>query len=177
MSRASTWTNNDGLVVGFGARDSKNPNAATVRTQGNINVMQFPFDYDEVLVIGTDVPGTSGKSIPVPANAVVLRGNIRVTTAFAGGTDVDFGFMNAAGTAIDADGLDASIATAALDAGDVVEFDGALIGDSVGSADAYFGVVYNGSYTAGQGVITIEYELPMPDSTPTDPIDGIVGSL
>lgn len=175
MSRNSEWTNADGLVVGFGARDSKNPNAATVRTQGNVCIMQFPFDYDTTLEIGTDVP--SSKSIPVPAGSTIKRAQLAVDTAFVGGTNIDFGFMNAAGTAIDDDGLDAAVATAALTAGAVITMDGALIGASVGAADAYFGVVTTGTYTAGDGVITIEYILPMPDSTPTDPISGIVGSL
>lgn len=172
--RANTWTNADGLSVGFGPLDSKNPNAGPVQTEGNIEVLQFPFDYDALNLAGT-APST--KTVPIPANSTILRGNIRVTTAFAGGTNVNFGFINAAGTAIDIDGLDAAVATAALDAGLVVTFDGALIGKSVGAADAYFGGSYSGTYTAGKGIITIEYVRPMPDSTSPSPVDGIVGSL
>lgn len=177
MSRNATWTNDDGLVVGFGARDSINPNAATVRTEGNVCIMQFPLHYEDTLEIGTDVPGASGKNIPVPANSVIKRGQFQVTEAYVGGTNIDFGFMNAAGTAIDDDGLDVAVLTAALTLDAVIDFDGALIGASVGSADAYFGVVTTGTYTAGSGIVTIEYILPMPDADATDPITSIVGSL
>jgi hypothetical protein len=174
MAKASTWTNADGLRVGFGARDSKNAAAATVQTEGNICVMQFPFDYDVVETIGT---APSSTSIPIPANATIMRGNIRVTTAFAGGTSINFGTMDSAGTAIDADGLDAAVAVADMDAvGDVVTFDGAQIGKRIAS-DAYFGIQYTGTYTAGRGVVTIEYLKGMEDSLPTEPITGIVGSL
>jgi hypothetical protein len=165
MSRASTWTNSDGLVVGFGARDSKNPNAATVRTEGNIEVLQFALNYDDMPAIGT---APSSKSIPIPANSSILRGNFRVTTAWTGGTNIDFGTMNSAGTAIDDDGFDVAVLTAALTLNAVIDFDGALMtGDaSVGTADAYFGTVVTGTYTAGAGVVTIEYLRPMPDATP-----------
>lgn len=161
MARGNTWINSDGLEVGFGVRDSKNENAATIQTTGNIVLWQFPLDYDQVDIIGTDVP--SSKSVPIPANATILRGNLRVTTAFAGGTNVNLGLMNSAGTAIDADGLDAAVATAALTAGAVVTFDGALIGTRI-AADGYFGVTYSGTYTAGAGIVTVEFELPMPAS-------------
>tara|TARA_Y100000114_G_scaffold43216_1_gene38652 strand:- start:3682 stop:4206 length:525 start_codon:yes stop_codon:yes gene_type:complete len=174
MSRASTWTNNDGLSVGFGARDSKNENAATVRTQGNIETLQFPFDYSQLSEIGT---APSSKSIAIPADSVILRGNFRVTEAFAGGTNYDFGLMNSAGTAIDDDGLDVAVATASLTLDAVIDFDGALIGDNVGNADAYFGVVETGTFTAGKGIVTIEYVKPMPDSDALDPITTIQGTL
>jgi len=174
MSRASTWTNNDGLVVGFGARDSKNENAATVRTQGNVEVLQFPIDYDTLATIGT---APSSKSIPIPAGSTILRGNLSVTEAFVGGTNIDFGLMNSAGTAIDDDGLDVAVLTAALTLNAVIAFDGALIGADVGTADAYFGTVVTGTYTAGKGIVMVEYVKPMPDSSATDPISGIVGTL
>lgn len=175
MSRASTWLNADGLRQGYGARDSKNENAATVRTQGNIEVWQFPIDYDTLATIGT---APVSKSIPIPANSTILRGQLQVTTAFAGGTNIDFGLMNSAGTAIDDDGLDSAVLTSAMTpANTIVTFDGALIGANVGTADAYFGTVVTGTYTAGAGIVTVEYVRPMPDSTPTDPISGIVGTL
>lgn len=176
MARENTWTNNDGLDVGFGTRDSSNENAATVRTEGNIEVLQFPLNYDNMPASGT---APSSKSIPVPANASILRGNFRVTEAWVGGTNIDFGTMTSAGVAIDDDGYDAAVATAALTLNAVIDFDGALMtGDaSVGTADAYFGTVVTGTYTAGKGVVTIEYLKPMPDSDATDPITTIVGTL
>lgn len=174
MSRASTWANADGLSVGFGAHDSSNENAATIRTEGNVELWQFPINYDNLATIGT---APSSKSIPIPANATILRGNLHVTEAFLGGTNIDFGLMNSAGTAIDDDGLDVAVLTAALTLNAVIDFDGALIGANVGTADAYFGTVVTGTYTAGKGIVTVEYVRPMPDSDALDPITTIVGSL
>ena len=176
MARGNVWTNSDGLDVGFGIRDSKNPNAATVRTEGNVEVLQFALSYDQMPASGT---APSSKSIPIPANSSILRGNFRVTEAWVGGTNIDFGTMNSAGTAIDDDGFDVAVLTAALTLNAVIDFDGALMtGDaSVGTADAYFATVVTGTYTAGQGVVTIEYLRPMPDADALDPITTIVGSL
>ena len=177
MARGATWTNFDGLSVGFGTLDSKNPNGAMVRTQGNVNIMQFPFSYDASnYEIGTDTPST--KSVPIPANSTILRGQLQVTTAFAGGTNYDFGLMEADGTEIDDDGLDAAVALADIDAvNDIITFDGGLIGANVGTADAYFGVVTTGTFTAGEGIVTVEYVLEMADSLPTDPIYTAQGSI
>lgn len=181
MSRANVWTNPDGLDVGFGTRDSKNKNAATVRTQGNVEILSMILDWDYL----PDAAGTapSSKSIPLPANSLIHRATLRVTEAFTSGgaTTLDIGLVNAAGTAIDQDGIDAAIAKTAIDAvGDVIQCDGALVGGAatVGTAPAYISCnVGTGPYTAGQAELTIEYSKPLPSTDPVDPIGGIVGSL
>ena len=181
MARANTWTNNDGLAVGFGTRDSKNPNAATVRTMGNVEELVVVFDWDSPPVAPGTAPST--KSIALPANAVIIEGHFRVDTAVTmSGTSptLAFGVVNSAGTAIDANGLLTAQAPAAMGAGAVITLNGALVGDTVGSADAYISIELGGTspaLTAGDGVLVIAYQKPMPDATPTDPITGIVGSL
>lgn len=178
MSRGATWTNSDGLVVGFGTRDSKNNTGATVRTQGNVEIMQVILDYDNLPAAAGTAP--SSKSIPVPANAVIKSAYLQTITdwATADSATLDIGFVNSAGTEIDQDGIDAAIAAAALDTGDTVVCDGALIGVDVGTSDAYLSCEVNtGSFTTGQSQLTIEY-IKGPDSTtPADPITSIVGSL
>lgn len=178
MARASTWTNADGLVVGFGARDSKNDAGATVRTQGNVEIFQMVLDYDNLPAAAGTAP--SSKSIPIPAGSVIKSAHLQATAdwATADSATLDIGFVNAAGTEIDQDGIDAAIADTALDTGDTVVCDGALIGNDVGSADAYISCeVDTGTFTSGSAVLTIEYIKPMPDTDPTDPITSIVGSL
>jgi hypothetical protein len=174
MARANTWTNADGLSVGFGIRDSKNDNAGQVQTEGNVEILQFPIDYDVYDVIGT---APQSKSIPIPAGATILRGNVRATTIWAGGTSINFGTMLASGTAIQAAGLASAVAIASLDTvNKVVLFTGAQIGTAV-STDAYFGMAFTGTFTAGAGIVTIEYIRPMPGSASPAPITGIVGTL
>lgn len=178
MARGNTWTNSDGLVVGFGTRDSKNPNGATVRTQGNVEVLQVILDYDNLPVTAGTAP--SSKSIPVPANAVIKSAHLHTTAdwATADSATLDIGFVNSAGTEIDQDGIDAAIAASALDTGDTVVCDGALVGADVGTSDAYLSCEVNtGSFTTGSSILTIEYIKAMPDTDPTDPITSIVGSL
>jgi len=181
MARGNTWTNSDGLVVGFGTRDSKNPNAGTVRTMGNEEELVVVFDWDNPPVAAGTAP--SVKSIQLPADAVILEGHFRVDTAVTmSGTSptLAFGVVQADGTAIDADGLITAKAPAAMGANAVIALDGALVGTTVGSADAYVSIELGGTspvLTAGDGVLVIKYQKPMPDSTPLDPITTIQGSL
>lgn len=181
MARANTWTNSDGLVVGFGARDSKNDAGATVRTEGNVEVFSMILDYDNLPAAAGTAP--SSKSIPIPANSYIHSATLRVLDAFtsAGATTLDIGFVDEDGTAIDQDGIDAAIAKTVIDAeGDTVQCDGDLVNGlvTVGTDDAYISTnVGTGPYTAGQAELTIEYSKPLPGTDPTDPITTIVGSL
>lgn len=181
MARQATWTNSDGLVVGFGPRDSKNNAGATVRTMGNEEQFSMILDYDTLPAAAGTAP--SSKSIPLPANSMIHEATLRVIVAFTSGgaTTLDIGLVNSAGTAIDQDGIDAAIAKTAIDAiGEVVQCDGALVNGTatVGTSDAYISCnVGTGPYTAGQAELTVRYSRPLADTTPTDPISGIVGSL
>lgn len=178
MARQNTWTNSDGLVVGFGTRDSKNDAGATVETKGNLEVMQVVLDYDNLPPAAGTAP--SAKSIPVPANAQIMSAHLFVREDFAtsDSATLDIGFVNSAGTEIDQDGIDAAIAAGALDTGDTVVCDGALIGADVGTADAYLSCEVNtGTFTTGSAVLTIEYIRQLPDTDAADPITTIVGSL
>ena len=73
MSRTNSWTNDDGLFVGFGARDSFNENGATVRTEGNVEIFSMILDFAQVPdVLPAAAPtAPSTKSIPIPAGSLV----------------------------------------------------------------------------------------------------------
>lgn len=178
MARANTWTNSDGLVVGFGTRDSKNDAGATVATKGNVEIFQMVLDYDNLPSnVGT---APSSKSIPLPANATIVSAYLQTLSdwATADAATLDLGLKQADGTAIDEDGIDAAIAAAALDTGDTVTCDGALVGEDVGTADAYISADVNtGSFTSGQSVLTIEYIRQADSTDPSDPITTVQGSL
>jgi hypothetical protein len=85
-----------------------------------------------------------------------------VTTAFTSGgaATLTLGLQQKDGTIIDADGIDATIALAALAANLAVACDGALVDGTatVGSADAYLSVIYGtAAYTAGAAKLVLEY--------------------
>jgi len=180
MARNATWTNDDGLVVGFGTRDSKNDAGATVEVESNVGLFQMILDYDNLPPASGTAPST--KSVPVPANSVITNVELQVLTPASGsGTStIDIGFIDSTGAEIDVNGLYAAL-TASGDlntTGAVVHGSGALVDASVGSSDAYISVRGDtADLTAGQLRLTMQYYLPMPDTDPTDPISGIVGSL
>lgn len=99
----------------------------------------------------------------IPANAIIVNADLVITTPFtsAGAATLTIGTYNAAGTAIDADGIDATIAITAIDAdGDVVQCDGAQVSGlvTVGGAAAYVGAIYGtAAFTAGAAKLIIEY--------------------
>ncbi len=97
----------------------------------------------------------------IPAGSVILRADLVMTTAAQGSSStLTIGTYNAAGTAIDADGIDATIALTAIDAeGETVRCDGAhLTTGGYISANAYIGAIYGtAAFTAGVGKLFIEY--------------------
>jgi hypothetical protein len=98
----------------------------------------------------------------IPAGSVILSATLVMTTAATSGgaATLTIGTYNAAGTAIDADGIDATVALTVIDAdGDVVRCDGAQLGVAgYLSADAYVGMIYGtAAYTAGAAELLIEY--------------------
>ena len=98
----------------------------------------------------------------IPAGSVILSSTLVMTTAATSGgsATLTIGTYNAAGAAIDADGIDQTIALTAIDANnDVVRNDGAQLGvTGYLTADAYVGVIYGtAAFTAGAGKIIIEY--------------------
>ena len=81
-----------------------------------------------------------------------------------GGTNVNIGLSSLAAdgtvSVIDADGIDQTVATAALAANKAVVCNGALVGgaDTVGAANAYMSLVYGtAAFTAGAAKLVIEY--------------------
>ena len=99
----------------------------------------------------------------LPANCIIVNADLVITSPFTSGgsATLTIGTYNAAGTAIDADGIDATIALTALDAdGDVVQCDGAQVSGlvTVGGAAAYVGWNWGtAAFTGGTAKLIIEY--------------------
>ena len=148
------YTNNDGLKESFGIPGTSEGGA--IHTSGAVKELKILVD----VVNGTpEAAAKGGDASFVLANSHIVSSVLKVTEAFVGGTSLTLGYGNKAGTAIDADGIDAAIATSALNAvGKSVVCDGALAeGVTVGAADAYPTSATAGTYTAGKAELYISY--------------------
>jgi hypothetical protein len=155
-----SYTNADGLRV------LTNGDQGAVQDKGQSSDGFLVVDIADF----TDIGSTFGASdidandAVIPAGSVILRATLVMTTAATSGgaATLTIGTYNSAGTAIDADGIDAAIALTVIDAaGDVVRCDGAQASGVLGyvTADAHIGLIYGtAAYTAGAGKLIVEYK-------------------
>ena len=157
MSRGSTWTNDDGLVIGFGIHSQDNERPGEVNRNELERELIVDFTYD-------NLPGATasdgGKSY-LPAGSFLVSATLLVDSVFTSETDLDIGFEQSDGTtAIDADGIDATLDAAALTAGAVIACDGADVGTVVSTTlDAYI-VATSAAATAGAARLVVRYLPP-----------------
>jgi len=120
-------------------------------------------------ITGTEVP--SSVATPqdhdafIPAGSYITGAHLLVSTAFTSGgsATLTIGTYTQAGAAVDADGIDATIALAAIGADKAVACDGAAVGGTatVGGADVYVEAIYGtAAFTAGEAKLVIEYIEP-----------------
>lgn len=152
MTRKATWSNSDGLVVGFGPNYPDRSAAGVVDHDGEVKTAKLHFTWESTF-------GSSGALIAIPAASIVKNVWVKATTTWVGGTSLTFG------DAGDTDGwvIAASFATPA--AGDVIQADGAYAYTSTegqlppkeyaSATNLYFTKV--GTYTAGEADIYVEY--------------------
>jgi len=101
----------------------------------------------------------------IPAGSYITSASLIVTTAFTSGgsATLTIGAYQQDGTTVDADGIDATVALAALAANKGVACDGALVGGTatVGANDVYIEANYGtAAFTAGEAKLVIEYIEP-----------------
>ena len=151
MTRQSTWTNADGLVVGFGPNYPERNVAGVIETDGVVKEARLAVTYQ-----------SSGATVALPAGSVVLDVVMKVGAAWVGGTKVEIGDGS------DADGWISATqgATANLTVGASVVAGGAYaIGDAatnkglgkVYAAADTLGVAITGAYTAGSADVFVRY--------------------
>ena len=149
----------------YGPRSTNQKYGGAPTTKGAQKEVIWVFDYNDLPVYGT-----SGLEQIIPAYATIVDARLEILTAFAGGTSYNIGLYKAtgddnAGDVIDADGIDAAVALAVMDArGDVVHCDGALVSStatgnvvSIGASAAELTIAATGTYTAGKGKLIITY--------------------
>ena len=160
-----SWTNSDGLVVRFGT--DKGTEKESGSTEANVHrTLVHKFAFGDIA--NTDVTAADPESPFIPADSVITRATLYVTTAFVGATGVlDIGLKVAAGTNTDDDGID-SVAVTVLDAiGDTINCNGAYVSSSVGNltglritADQYIMTTWDtAAFTAGAATLVVEYLL------------------
>jgi hypothetical protein len=153
-------TNADGLQVQHGEQDVAR--VGGVDAPSKRLVVDFVFDDLPSFTADLNNNGTKngffGGDANVPAGAFITNAYIVVTTAFAGGTSYNIGLYDSAGSALDVDGIDAAVATAALAANKAVVCNGASVGGTVTEAsDGFIVIAATGTYTAGAAKLVIEY--------------------
>jgi len=162
----TVWTNADGLQVRFGQTQARETKSLMAKTWdvGPKSYMQVDINYDDLPTFTADLnnDGTneafSDQDAYIPAGSLITGAWLLVETAFAGGTSYNIGTYNQAGTVIDADGIDAAVATAALAANLAVVCNGAQVGGTaLITSDAYLVVAATGTFTAGKMKLVIEY--------------------
>ena len=160
-----SWTNSDGLVVRFGT--DKGTEKESGSTEANVHrTLVHKFAFGDIA--NTDVTAADPESPFIPADSVITRATLYVTTAFVGATGVlDIGLKIADGTNTDDDGIDAAIAVTILDAiGDTINCNGAYVssaGNLTGlriTADQYIMTTWDtAAFTAGAATLVVEYLL------------------
>tara|TARA_R110002020_G_scaffold12032_3_gene44670 strand:+ start:2377 stop:2853 length:477 start_codon:yes stop_codon:yes gene_type:complete len=154
-----SYTNSDGLFV-----ITKNAQGA-VRDNGlnaQNGVKTMVFELKDATKLGTSDVNPQPNDAFIPAGSYITKASLVVTTAFASGgsATLSIGLQQADGTIIDADGIDATVAVAALAANKAVVANGALVGGTatIGAANGYMSVIYGtAAFTAGAAKLVIEY--------------------
>lgn len=104
MTRKTTWTNSDGLVVGFGPNYAERQDGGVVKTEGNTKQAVLNFTWESTF-------GESGAYIRLPKYARVLDMKFEVTTAWA---SADVGTLSVGHDEADTADVDAFFTTTAL---------------------------------------------------------------
>lgn len=148
--------NSDGLYVQYGNQEVANATGTSVA-----NTKQFKVKINDATDIGSaDVDPRPDEAF-IPSGSYITKAYLLVDDAFTSGgsATLDVGLQEADGTVIDADGLDAAVAVAALAADRAVAMDGALVeGTTRLTADAYISLKRNvAAFTAGAATLVVEY--------------------
>jgi hypothetical protein len=151
------WINDDGLQVKFGTEKVEPANVGgELLSYGENRVTEITFAHDDLAAVGTE--GILADSVGLPDGCVLEKAEFHVEVAFVGATGtLSFGVIQRdRSTAVDADGIDATIAVTAIDAiGDVVTCDGALVGTTLTTGGLITATNGTADFTAGKGTLRL----------------------
>ena len=152
------WTNDDGLYVKFGTELATVTKGGQYRDAAELIVAEVEILWSDLAATGTEK--VMADNVTIPNGAHIEKAEFYVETAFAGATaTLTFGLIDQdRSTAIDADGIDATIAVTAIDAaGDTVDCDGALINTTLTNTGLITATEGTAAFTAGKGRLRIYY--------------------
>lgn len=154
-----SYTNSDGLfVITKNAQGAARDNG--LNAQNGVKTMVF--ELKDATKLGTAAVDPQPNDAFIPAGSYITKASLVVTTAFTSGgsATLTIGLQNAAGADIVADGIDGTVALAALAVNKAVVCNGTSVGGTatVGAANAYISVIYGtAAFTAGAAKLVIEY--------------------
>jgi hypothetical protein len=156
MTRKTTWSNPDGLVVGFGPNYvERNASAVTTQKDGDKKTAKIHIDFKSTF-------GASGAKLAIPAGSIVELVYMKVTTTWLGGTSLAVGDAGSTGGWITAaQGAEANLTVAAgvINAQGAYAFtatEGQLPPKVFSTATDLF-VTSVGTHTAGEADIYVVY--------------------
>lgn len=156
-----TWQNDDGLFLKYGVSETTVDLGGELDTGGNeLSEFKVEFDYSDLAAYGTEKIMSDG--LVIPDNFWLKSAELYVQEAFDSSGDsatLTIGLIRAQdrSTAIDADGIDATIAETAIDAvGDTIACDGVLIDTAITVPGLVTMTVGTEDFTAGKGRLVIK---------------------
>lgn len=145
MARGNTWTNSDGLVVGFGTHTEDND----VPAEANNGVRKAVYVEIDLTDLADAFAAANRKpqEVRIPRGSVITSAYLEVLTAAtsSGGGTLDIGTWGVGDAADDPNGIvDAVTVTEMSEAGELHICDGAMVGASGNSAPAGDAVAVGG---------------------------------
>jgi hypothetical protein len=175
MARGATWTNSDGLVVGFGTHTVDNDIPVVTAGAGAVKTLIMEITGVDTVdtITAADIPPQSAR---IRRGSTILSATLVTTVAWTGAGTLDIGTWGvglATEVVDDADGIDVDIdIDAALAAvGDTVQCNGALVNGAVtvgetSNSDCVITASWETAVpTAGKAVLTVQYIEPQYDAT------------
>ena len=160
MTRATTWSNSDSLVVGFGRNYPERQVGGDVKGAGHLHIATLDFTYQSTAASAGDC------KVVIPAGATVKNVVLKTGTLWDGGTAIEIG------DAADPNGWFTTtlLAEADLDGSDNLTWvaDGAYaVGNNADNkangkdydAAGQIDVLITGTFTSGTARLIVEYTL------------------
>ncbi len=167
MALRTKWANPDGLDVYFGPRKAENQIAGQVHPANGLKAIVLSVRGEDIPASVSDAQtlAADARAAVIPAGAVIKSATLTVSETFTGSSStLDIGLTSLAGVVSDMNGIDAAVALSALDAGDLVKCDGALVFPTAGAPLAAAQRIVFGygtaAFTAGSATLVVEYFEP-----------------